>query len=480
MLAPVRTFASAAILLGVLIIVGSAVANSTNFDFRAFYCAGASVRQHANPYHTEPLHTCEWSRTDEKLAAFSRQIIVPAPQPGYDMAAFALLSYLPFTAAAKLWTLLLLLCCSISVVAVQRLCKLSITVITVALWLSMIVPSIFLGELIPVCVAAVTVAAVCAKSGRWMLAGFCAAASLVEPHIGFPVCASMFLWAPRSRAAMITSLLILAAVSLVTLGIAANLEYLGIVLPTHALSEIGSDAQLSLSVALHWLGVPDALALRLGTLSYVGVAGAAIFLSRAISKRFSDNSLLVTVPAAFAVMGGVFIHVTETVLAIPLLLSLLRQVGPQVSLAAAGVVLLAVPWWSIATPMLLTPATALAMVAVTITYLVWRLSGENGFIALASGASAALLAAGLVHWHALLSVPYAAVNPPRQVFFSMYPEANWGWINAKYMSTGTPPTWMLRGLTWTGLLFAACECVICMQRNTCFAARAPRTGTLSE
>lgn len=484
MLVSVRTFASAAILLGVLLIVASAVANSTNFDFRAFYCAGASVRQHASPYHTEPLHTCEWNGTDNKLAAFSRQIIVPAPQPGYDMAAFAMISYLPFTVATRVWTLILLLSCIATVLAVQRLCNLPITLVTITLWLSLIVPSIFLGELIPLCVAAVAMAALCAKSERWPLAGLCAAASVVEPHIGFPVCAAMLFWAPRARPAILASLLALAAVALITLGTQPNLEYLTTVLPAHALSEIASDAQLSASVALHWLGVSDGLALRLGTLSYLGIVAAAIYLARAVAKRFSDDSLLVTLPAAFAVMGGIFIHVTETTLAIPLLLTLIRHLGSRASFARAGVVLLAVPWWSIATPMLLTPDTALAMVGVTITYLVWRLSNENAAIAVCSGACAALAAGGLVHWHALLSVPYTSINPPAAVFASTYPEANWGWINTKYMSTGSPPTWLLRALTWTGLLCAASQSLLCAvrwnEKRLTRVTAAPAAGALSK
>lgn len=464
MLASVRTFASAAVFLGILLIVGSAVANSGNFDFRAFYCAGASVRQHANPYRTEPLRTCEWKGTNNKATRFAGQIVLPAPQPGYDMAAFAALSFMPFSVAATVWTLILLLCCIVTVVAVQRLCNLSITVVTVAFWLSMVVPSLGLGELIPLCVAAVALAALFARSKRWALAGVCAAASLVEPHIGLPVCAAMFLWAPRARVGIAASLLALWAVSVITVGFQANREYLETVLPAHALSEIASDAQLSVSVALHWLGVPNGLALRLGTLSYIGLAAAAIYLARAAARRLSDDSLLVTMPAAFAVMGGVFIHVTEAALAMPLLLSLIRHLSPRASLAAVGAVLLAVPWWSLATPMLLAPDTALAMVAVAVTYLVWRLSNENALLAAAIGGCAALVAAGLVHWHAVLSVPYTSINPPADLFSSTYPEASWGWINAKYMSTGSAPTWLLRTLTWAGLLCAASQSVLCAVR----------------
>lgn len=452
---PVRSFASAVVLLGIVLIVGGAVANSTNFDFRAFYCAGSALRQHADPYRTEPLHSCEWKGTDKQLAGFARQIIVPAPQPGYDMAAFALLSYVPFTVAARLWALIVVLSCTVTIVAAQRLSGLPISVVTVAFWLSLVLPSIFLGELIPLCVASIAVAALCAQRQQWALAGIFGAAALVEPHVGLPVCLTILWCAPRARLATCLSLLALGTISLMATGFQWNLEYLADVLPAHALSEIGSDAQLSLSVALHWFGVPDRVALRFGTLLYAGLAAAAVYVSRNLSKKFADDSFLITVPAAFAVMGGMFIHVTEAALAVPFLLSIMKHLGPRRSVAAAGIVLLAVPWWSMATPMLFTPSTALAMVAFSITFLAWRLSGENVPAALATGAFATLVAAGLVLWHAMLSVPFTSINPPADLFSARYPEASWAWFNTKYMSTGSPPTWFLRALTWLGLLCAA-------------------------
>ena len=423
---------------------------ATNFDFRAFYCAGTAVRMHANPYHTEPLHTCERTKTDGTFAVFAREVALPAPQPGYDMLLFAALAALPFAAASKIWTALLAACAFLTVLLMQRLTRMPFAAVFAAFWLSLCMTSLYLGELIPLCVAAIAAAAYFARAQRWTLAGIAAAASLAEPHIGIPVCASLALWAPRSRLALGISIAALGAASLSAVGAAQNVEYVTAVLPAHALSELGSDAQLSLSVILHALGAPAGAALRAGSLSYAFMALAGIWLARVLTQRFGDDAFLAAAPAATAVIGGVFMHVTEVAAALPLALLLPAHVKYGRRYVAAALVLLAVPWWTLVTPMLLSPLTGIAFASMIVTYLVWFQSGRAS-LALGCGIAAFASAAGLVHWYAIASnafVPH--VLPP--ALDAKYPEASWAYENARYLATGVPASWLLRAPTWVALL----------------------------
>jgi hypothetical protein len=426
---------------------------ATNFDFRAFYCAGTTVRMHANPYHTEPLHTCERTRTDRAFAVFAREVALPAPQPGYDMALFAAFAALPFAAASKLWTALLAACAFGAILLVQRLTRLGFAAVLAAFWLSLCMTSLYLGELIPLSIAAIAAAAYCARTQRWALAGIAAAASLAEPHIGLPICAAVALWAPRARLALGVSIAALAGISLAALGAAQNVEYVAAVLPAHALSELGSDAQFSLSVILHALGIPDALALKAGSLSYALASLFGISLARTLALRFRDDALLIAAPAATAVIGGVFMHVTEIAAAIPLTLLLLVHVKHGRGYVLGALVLLAIPWWSLVTPMLLSPLTGIAFAAMIVTYLVWAHSGKAA-LAIACGAGAFAAAAGLVHWYAVSSNAFAPHVLPSGID-AVYPEASWAYENARYLATGVPASWLLRAPTWLALLAVA-------------------------
>lgn len=446
---------SAVILLTAVFFLAMTAAYSTNFDFRAFYCAGAALRAHADPYQTEPLHTCERTQTDQRFSLFVRDVTLPAPQPGYDIAGFAVLSLFPFKVASRIWIVLLLASMFVAILATLRLSQTPFVVVLAAFWLSLGIASIYLGELIPICVAAICVSAFAAQRCAWNVAGIAAAASLVEPHLGIPICITLALWAPRARLALGIAVLALVTISFAALGLERNVEYVTAVLPAHALSEIGSDAQLSLSAVLHALGLSDGVALRIGTLSYIALTVAATFLARSLRARFADNAFLVAVPAALSVIGGVFMHVTEIVLAIPLLLLLLKQPAIQRIPLVIALALLAVPWWSLATPMLLGASTGTLLAAVTVAYLVWYYSNANAGVALLAGIATAFSVTALLQWHHVMSPPHSLVHPPLAVVSSKYPETGWAWFNLVYMSTGSAPTWLLRSLTWIGLLLVA-------------------------
>jgi hypothetical protein len=319
--------------------------------------------------------------------------------------------------------------------------------------------SVYLGELIPVCLCAIAAAAYFAREQRWMLTGALAAVSLAEPHIGAPVCLSVLVWLPRARLSLGVIAAGLAAASIFVLGPLANIEYVSTVLPAHALSELSSDAQLSMSVVVHALGFSSDAALRVGTLSFIAFATAGCIIAGALARKLGDYAFVVAVPAAFSVIGGVFIHVTDVAVAIPLVLLLLERNSAYRPVLVAALVLLSVPWWSLATPMLLGAMAGFAFASITATFLLWTYSAR-ALTVFIGGVAAFALSMVVVLWYATSS---DAITPIHFVTTSInprYPEASWAIENARYLSTNAIPAWLLRIPTWTGLLLTAFICSV--------------------
>ncbi len=423
-------------------------------DFRAFYCAGIGARQHANPYRTQPLQSCESNSTDQYYATFSRSVALPAPLPGYDIALFEPLTFLPFPAAKALWTLALAIAVAVSVIALVRFTRLSALTVFAALWLSLTFPAFEFGELIAIAVAAICVAALCAQRESWTAAAIAATIALVEPHLGLPVWLALLVWRPQARLPLISGAAMLALISYATLGYAENLEYFTTVLPLHALSEIGSDAQLSLSVVLHYAGVSDELAVRLGTLWYAAMMMAGIYLGGALARRFAEGGFVVAVPAALVLLGGSFMHVTDMAAALPLAMIASTRV-PQYRYTSIGaIILLALPWWHLSLMIQQRQFLFGAMAAIVALYLALDLSKGNVTYALRWTAATLIVLFGLTAWYANSTHTFPAPVPTVAISRD-YPEASWAWANAKFISTGTPASWALRIPSWLGLVMLA-------------------------
>lgn len=430
---------------------------TTAFDFRAFYCAGYAVRLHADPYLTHPLHECEVARTDKTFGAFARAVTLPAPLPGYDIAAFVPFSLLPFAAAKALWTIVLAAAIAAAVFALSRLTEFPATFTFALLWLSLIFPSLAYGELIPVSIGGLCLAVWCAHERRWTGAALGAVAALAEPHIGLPVCLALAIWQPQTRELLIGALTTLAAISLATLGLHENLEYFTRVLPLHAVSEIGSDAQLSLSVILHYNGMSDAAATAFGSLWYAAMVLLGVWSCAHVARRFSDRAYLAALPAALSLLGGTFIHVTDFVAALPLALLLYRDL-PRARAAIAGAVLaIALPWWHLALVLHQEgPLAVVPMTAAVAFYIAWTLTRGRTAAACIAACCALAILIGVNHWYVQSSDTYHRAAGPIHVSIDRrYPEASWAWVTQKFISTGTPASWALRAPSWAGILIAA-------------------------
>lgn len=438
---------------GVLVaaVLGSVLLGSprvATLDFEAFYCAGNAVRVHADPYKTQPLHDCELSLRDKSFD-LDPAITLPAPQPPYDLLAFSVLSRLPFTVAKSLWGAILGAALFASVLVLVRLSALTPTVVLCALLGTLIGPSLALGQIIPLYVLAVACAARFVQLGRYELAALAASASLIEPHLGAPLCVALAVWKPRTRLPLALSAGVLLLAAFAACGIAQCAEYATKVLPMHALAEAGADGQLSLTVVLHGLGLSDATAVALGNVSYIVMAIAGIIVARLAAQHFGDDAFIVAVPAATAVLGGSFVHSSDVVAAVPLALLVVRYSNAWPLAAGLGLAILAA--WGAAPETVSGGIAWFAVSALAGAYVLWYTTRKQHLaIGFAAITFAAMLALGAANARAAsMHVPAPAAQ---NSFDPNYPQASWAQAVRARFSTGSVSVWLSRLPAWTGLI----------------------------
>lgn len=441
---------SIAVLTASVLFIAAAAMGSQHYDFRAFYCAGRVARLGSDPYRTQPLYTCEKTLTETDTAWLTNGPL-PAPFPPYVIATvFEPVSLLAYRVAASLWTVALFASLGLSIVLLAKVARCHPSLPAAALCLSAGIASVSFGEIVPLFFVCLCGSMYAAQRKQWHIAGILASCTLIEPHLGLPVCAALALFQPRCRLTIACGLAALAAVSLSAFGWTRTLEYLHPVLHYHALSEIGSDRQFAFSTVLHWLGVGDSAALALGMGSYIVAVLGGIVVARGLDRRFGDAAFLVAIPASFALLGGVFLHVTQMIAALPLALLLLRALPEAKVAVAASLTLLAVPWvWQI------NPLVTIAAVFVAFA-IAWEACGMKAFLIAAAPALACValfMAAGTP------GIKAAAVPSVRSTIDPAFSERGWADQNARYLSTGSADAWARRAPTWAGLLLVLGACV---------------------
>jgi Glycosyltransferase family 87 len=444
-----RIIASTVLVAAILCTAFMAIA-AQNYDFHAFYCAAAVARDGGDPYLADPLRACERMR----------DTILPAPFPGFVIAVIEPLSRLPFAIASKIWTALVVGAIAACALLLVRLTRLSLTFVAAALCLSAGVTSLGFGEVVPFFMCALCAAALFAQSGRWRVVAVLAGASLIEPHLGVPVCAALFVWQPRTRAVLTAIAILFAGASFAALGWHENVEYVTRVLPYHALSEIGSNRQFSLSAIVHAFGASDPWALRAGLVSYIVMGLAGVVVAQRAARHFTNEAFLVLVPPVAVMIGGSFLHVTQINAAIPLGLLLLRSAPRYRDVLTIALVCLAIPWLWIYQPLLITMAAVFAF------YMAWEATGRNARWACTSAAVVLTVLLSLNAWsggHA----PSGPSTPARPVPIPpKYAEASWAIANLGYWSSGNAVSWAYRAPTWCGLLLVFGSVCLSVRRRS--------------
>ena len=296
------------------------------YDFRALYCGGQATLEHGNPYRVEPVRSCEHNEYPTQLfkSDVAPWVILPAPYPGYALEFFSQFARAPYPFAKAIWLGLLVASLALLVPVLAELSGWSAIVVALALLPTALLSNLWLGSTPPLAMAAIALAGLAMARGKPSWAVPPLALAMIDPHLALPSGIALFIVAPKARVAIAVGLCALVALSLHAIGLSGNLEYFQDQLPMHARAEVFVRLQYSLTHILAVFGLPVDAALRLGSLSYAGLAVFAIFGAARESRDALGGTRAILLPVAIVALGGTFIHNQEISLALPALFILAR------------------------------------------------------------------------------------------------------------------------------------------------------------
>ena len=314
-----------------------------DMDFIDFYCAGATHVDRENPYLTADYDRCA-DKIGPTRAKLDRHL-APAPIPSYDIAFFSLLAKLPFVVAGLVWVAISFVAFLVTIPIVARLSGLPPLLVFGALAIEMRT-ALQWGQFSPVLMCALALGALAISERRWNLAAVALACTMIEPHLGLAACLASLIWIPKLRIPLGIALVALAAIGLVTLGLADNVLYFRKILPLQAIAEAPAENQLSLTWLLYWFGAPERLATRVGSISYAIMLVVGIVLARSSARALKTDAAIPLVPTVAAVFGGPFIHVVQVEVAVVAALLVAGRSTRYRALAWCAVIGLSVTWAS--------------------------------------------------------------------------------------------------------------------------------------
>ena len=304
------------------------------YDFRAFYCAGASVNHGIDPYRLEFLQKCEGNYGT-----------IPAPLPGYDLFLSSLLAHLPYSFAVVIDLALLTVAYGLTIFLLHKTTGVSLFIIGTVLYLSSFMLGIQSGQIVSFVLLFLSFAMYFVQKECYWLSGLFLLGTLIEPHLGIGCVIASFLFLDRTRFVLGFGLFGLLALSFFTIGKDVSIEYIISVLPKHAMSEIHQNGQLSLTHILFLLGWDDRTSLFFGSVSYIFMLFFGISVSSWLFKKTGDRTFILVIPIAMSVIAGSYIHVIQMAVAIPAILLFYKYSKNEVSfLSGLSLVLLAIPW----------------------------------------------------------------------------------------------------------------------------------------
>lgn len=414
-------------------------------DFRAFYCAGSAIVHSANPYAAASLYPCERADMPFGLYRALPGIAVPAPFPAYALLAFVPFGALPYLAACGAWLLLLIATSIASVVALAKLTGMPRSGALAALACGFGVLVIPYGELATVAVCALLGVALSLRRQAWNAAALWGAVLAIVPHVGVPALVGVFIWQREMRARLAIVAAVLIACDIAAGGVQSALQYFTLVLPAHALSEVGSTSQYGLTWMLHALGAPDAIAIKFGEVSFACMFAAGLITAGVLVRRTHDAAYAALVPAAFVVLGGSFMHYTEIMLALPAAALLLGHArGALRAVFAAALLLVALPWaWALSQPFLVAAFAAFGAVIAS------RACGLRSQTALRAALGCALIGVAIVAAGSHFGTGLAH-GVPAHVDGSLA-QASWAQYVRGQRSSAGPVWWIAKAPTWIGL-----------------------------
>jgi hypothetical protein len=312
--------------------------------------------------------------------------------PGYDLAAFRIVAALPYGTASLLWQMLLWVCVAGTVFAVWKLTGVAPAVLIAAFAFSDGFRGAISGNLAPIAIAFIALAALFASQRRHTLATISMLLAMCEPHIALGPLIAWCIFIPSSRLVAVFGVLILGMLTYATTGISLTLEFFQDVMPRQILAEVAFEEQYSLTHILHLAAVPDRAAILLGDLSFVGFLIVGIITAAKLRARLCDDAFLILIPVAFSLVAGPYLHAFQLPAALPAAFLLYTKLPRYRVLLGVSIMILAIPWIIAAQLQVLQPFVGLGIALLAWTFI------DNPRIAAGAVCGQLILLLGMLFW----------------------------------------------------------------------------------
>jgi hypothetical protein len=263
--------------------------------------------------------------------------------PPAALLAFVPLARLPFPFAAAVYGALLIAAMSAAVVLFARATGVSSVLLNLAFAGITATQTYFLGQPMPFVFLALAGAAVLLQRGNAVAAAACAVVTCAEPPLAVPVLLAMVAFVPRARLPIVGFGALFALAGIAGMGLATTIQYVRDVIPAHALAN-AYEWQFSLTSVLTSFGIAAAPAVRAGEAMYAVMTLLGIAVAVRMWRTTGDIAALLLVPPAFAVFGGVHVHLHQLAVAFPAILAVYAHYPRLRNLAATAVTFVMIPW----------------------------------------------------------------------------------------------------------------------------------------
>lgn len=312
------------------------VARTFHIDFVAFWCAGAALVHHKNPYLDESLHGCNVAH------GLIGSLTLPVAHPPYVLPLFALFSLLPVPPAFALWSLLSLVCCALSTVALSRITRFGWIFTGSVVALTVAIPSLSLGQLVPLAFCGFCWALVYVRERRPRRAAAALIVAASLPNLAETAWIGAFAGDRRMRVPLLAAAVFLLLAGAAAVGFDRIAFYFRVVLQAYGRSELDAFWQLGSAATIRTLGVPQGVALPAAYVLLICLLFAGVYVGMELRKRFGGNHWIVAAVAGFGLLGSPYSHLSDVAFAVPLALMLVD--ASPTRFAGVAALLVVTPW----------------------------------------------------------------------------------------------------------------------------------------
>jgi hypothetical protein len=308
-----------------------------HIDFVAFWCAGSASNAGLNPYLDASLHDC-----DVRFGLLPT-LTMPIAHPPYVIPLFKALALLPEGPAFALWCVVTLGAWILTTRAACRLTGLDWLTVGAATAMLAIIPSLPLGQIVPVALCAFTWALVFVRDDRPAAAAAALAVTAMLPNFAEGAWIASFICMPRVRLPLLAAGIFLIALGAVAVGAPTMHLYFSAVLPAYGRSELTAFWQLGSAALLRVLGAGASQAFPIAYALLAGAIALGVYTGTKLRDRFGGNHWVPATVVTFGVIAAPYAHDTDVSFALPLALMLYAAL-PNSRLVRSAAFVVLVPW----------------------------------------------------------------------------------------------------------------------------------------